>query len=171
MMGAGKKRCTKGKSCGATCIAKGYLCIMELGPELSAMLKDVRKLWGSSGRMSDWDTQLDSSGRARRIEKLYEVYKKLPEGPQKERVKQRIQNVENTRLAKRERSRLIGEVGKKDFIPDDVDKALGSKKDKERWERESKKREEDRKKVEEELDSEGSWYQGNLNRYRRSVKG
>lgn len=144
---------------------------MELGPELSKMLREVRSRWGATGRMSDWDTSFDNSKRAKRIEKLYEVYKKLPEGPQKERVKQRIQNVENTRLAKRMRNQLIGRVGEKDFVPDDVDKVMGSKADKERWAKQAERRQEERRKLGEELDQEGSWYQRDLNRYRRPGRG
>lgn len=32
----GKKRCTKGKSCGATCIVKSKVCRKDLKPEVSS---------------------------------------------------------------------------------------------------------------------------------------
>jgi hypothetical protein len=42
-----KKSCSKGKSCGATCIDPRERCILELGPELSKSLTKVRSGMGS----------------------------------------------------------------------------------------------------------------------------
>ena len=40
------KRCTKGKSCGATCIFRNDRCVLELGPELSKSLSTARSKIG-----------------------------------------------------------------------------------------------------------------------------
>jgi hypothetical protein len=40
------KRCTKGKSCGATCIFRNNRCVLELGPELSKSLSTARSKIG-----------------------------------------------------------------------------------------------------------------------------
>jgi len=42
--GKGRKRCSKGKSCSATCIARYKVCIIELGTRLSADLTNSRNL-------------------------------------------------------------------------------------------------------------------------------
>jgi len=39
---SGRKRCTKGKSCGATCINRGKWCILELGPRIESALPKLR---------------------------------------------------------------------------------------------------------------------------------
>lgn len=40
------KRCTKGKSCGATCIDGSERCVLELGPEVSQALGNIRQKLG-----------------------------------------------------------------------------------------------------------------------------
>jgi tRNA A-37 threonylcarbamoyl transferase component Bud32 len=44
----GKKRCTLGKSCGATCINKSKWCIVDLGPKVSSALNKVKGVAGGS---------------------------------------------------------------------------------------------------------------------------
>jgi len=52
------KRCTKGKSCGATCIDARERCELELGPEVSSSTSKVRNLVNrSSGNTSGSGTQ------------------------------------------------------------------------------------------------------------------
>lgn len=41
-----RKRCTKGKSCGATCIVRSDRCVLELGPIISKSLSQVRSKLG-----------------------------------------------------------------------------------------------------------------------------
>lgn len=156
----GKKRCYLGKSCGATCISKSKFCVMELGPELSSMLKQVRSQWDRRLKGSLRDKEID------RIEKLFKTYQNMPEGPAKERIKQRIQHIQNTALGRSLRWRRIGEV----MMPHDPELYM-----RQVWEPEKVKKEQEEsnrrvKKVEKELDESKS-YQDALNRYKRPGKG
>jgi len=45
----GRKRCTKGKSCGATCINRGKWCILELGPRIQTALPKLRNMVNKGG--------------------------------------------------------------------------------------------------------------------------
>ena len=152
---SGKKRCYRGKSCGSTCISKGFLCIMELGPELAAMLKEVRGLWSAKGG--------DLGHRdVSRIEKLYKAYQKMPDGPAKERVKQRIQHIQNTRLGKSYRDRAVNRVRDKH----DPERYMREIYEREKLAREAAAEKGRIKRVESDLDNSKSM-QDRLNKYRR----
>ena len=54
------KRCTKGKSCGATCIDARERCVLELGPEVSSSASKVRNLI----KVSSSNTSISSTRRS-----------------------------------------------------------------------------------------------------------
>lgn len=55
----GRKRCTRGKSCGATCIHKAKWCIVDLGPKISGALGKVKSVTGKTAssvpNYSQWE--------------------------------------------------------------------------------------------------------------------
>lgn len=154
----GKKRCYRGKSCGTTCISKGYFCIMELGPELASMLKEVRNLWRDN-RSRMYDREVN------RIEKLYKTYQKMPDGPAKERIKQRIQHIQNLAQARAERGRRRDEVAGPGWLRDSESYMMRMN-DPARFQKELDDEARRKKEVDERLDKD-VFFQRRVNRFRR----
>lgn len=131
---------------------------MELGPELSAMLKEVREIWR------------DNRSRlylreVKRIEKLFETYRKMPEGPAKNRVKQRIQHIQNLAQARHERERQKGKVAGPGWLRD-AESYMMRMNDPARFQKELGDEARRKKKVDERLDKDES-FQRDVNRFRR----
>ena len=61
---AGGKRCTLGKSCGATCIDAQERCVLELGPEIQKVLPKVRKLIQTARGVAENYGSLDTAEKA-----------------------------------------------------------------------------------------------------------
>ena len=68
-----QKRCTKGKSCGATCISRPDRCVLELGPVLSKSLTQARE---KIGVMVLW-AKVQEHGAAGRGAKFGQIRKDL----------------------------------------------------------------------------------------------
>lgn len=108
---SGKKRCSRGKSCGTTCISRAYLCVMNMHPELVAQLKYARALvrrrhgkkhthYGTNKRLAPDTGGFDQSRRE--IYKLSREYKKLPPGSKRRaEIQRRIFELETSRGSRR----------------------------------------------------------------------
>lgn len=93
----GRKRCRFGKSCSAACISKEFFCIVELGPEIAAMLKNARGL--VSKRFGKKDFRGGHSGlgihqNVAEATKLAREYNKLPkDDPKRKELRKRISDL------------------------------------------------------------------------------
>jgi hypothetical protein len=107
-----RKRCTKGKSCGATCIDRSERCVLELGPSISDSLTKVRsrlgvvklyqqvrdhKVKGFQGKFNQirGDLKKEVGGQVRKTADVAELKKRLQEAgllPQSQK-KEDIQDI------------------------------------------------------------------------------
>ena len=95
--GTGKKRCSIGKSCGATCINRTKLCLMELSPEVVKALKSARsaiqKRYGK--REDPKDRGVSVAIANEKITKLSKKLESLPEGsPRRKEIIEEIKQIE-----------------------------------------------------------------------------
>lgn len=100
----GKKRCNYGKSCGATCISRNKLCLIELGPEAVKAIKYARsliqKLYGK--RDNPNDRQLFVRVANEKIEKLSKELSALPKNsPRRKEIVNEIRKIEESSASAR----------------------------------------------------------------------
>lgn len=102
---AKKRMCQLGKSCGATCISRSYLCVIHLPPELISQLKYARqivsRIHGKKDKVGTFFDNVSDSSR-REIYKLSREFKNLPPGSKRRaEIKRRIFELETQRGANR----------------------------------------------------------------------
>lgn len=101
----GKKRCNYGKSCGATCISRYKLCLIELSPEVVKALKYARslvqKLHGKRENPSGRN-QLFVKVANEKIEKLSKELSGLPkDSPRRKEIVKEIREIERSSASAR----------------------------------------------------------------------
>lgn len=108
------KRCTKGKSCGATCITKSDRCVLELGPVVSESLTKVRSKLGVVKMYYKVRDQGVKGGQARfeRIRKEFanEIGGRIDKTKDLIELKKRVQ--EEGLLPKTKKSEDLGDIFK-----------------------------------------------------------